>query len=414
MLSELFDGATRIQAIRHGPCGVSIEGFAEQLLQRGYSKISVKRHIRAAEHIVRWAALQGLPTHNLGERALKRFGGHLSRCRCGRYFCARQGEAVTGARLFVSHLQGVDEPSIRRHKPISAESDLLNSFSTWMKERRGISDRTLYNYSIPIRELIRWIGGDPSVLDSGRLRQFVLQQSQGSPWLAVRCRTAIRMLLRFLIAEGRCHAGLLGAIPLVPHWRLRSLPRYLTPEDVERLIACCNSASCIGRRDRAILLLLARLGLRAGDIVQMRLKDIDWKEAWIRVSGKSRHETKLPLTEEIGRAIAAYIQSGRFPAQSDALFLRTRAPYRALGSHATVSVIVGRAFRRAGVRRPCRGAAHLLRHSFASSMLRRGASLQEISTILRHRSIETTRIYAKVDVRGLQQIAQCWPEVQPC
>jgi len=140
----------------------------------------------------------------------------------------------------------------------------------------------------------------------------------------------------------------------------------------------------------------------------------DWKGAWVQVSGKSRRQTRLPLTHEVGQAIATYIRAGRIPAQTDALFLRSRAPFRALGSHCAVSAIVDRAFRRAGVKRPGRGAAHLLRHSFASSMLRQGVPLQDISKILRHRSVETTQIYAKVDVTGLQQIAQCWPEVQPC
>jgi integrase/recombinase XerD len=414
MLSELFDTPARIRAIRSGSAGGLIEGFAEQLLQRGYSKISVRRHIRSAEHIVRWAVRQGLSTHDLCERAVESFGYHLSRCRCGHYCCANRAEVVAGARLFVSHLQGVDGSLSRRRQPASAEPELLMSFCTWMRERRGTSDRGLYNYSIPIRELIICIGADPSVLDARLLRQFVLKQSQGGRWAAMRCRTALRMFLRFLIAEGHCRAGLLGAIPVVPCWRLTSLPRYLPPEDVERLIACCNPASRVGKRDRAILLLLARLGLRAGDIVQMRLTDIDWKGAWIQVSGKSRRQTRLPLTHEVGQAIAAYIQSARIPAQTDALFLRTRAPFRALGSHCAVSAIVDRAFHRAGAKRPGRGAAHLLRHSFASSMLRKGASLQDISVILRHSSIETTQIYAKVDVTRLQQIAQCWPEVQSC
>jgi site-specific recombinase XerD len=220
--------------------------------------------------------------------------------------------------------------------------------------------------------------------------------------------------LRFLIAEGHCRAGLLGAIPVVPHWRLTSLPRYLPPEDVERLIASCDPSSPVGKRDRAILLLLARLGLRAGDIVQMRLPDIDWKGAWVHVSGKNRRQTRLPLTQEVGQAIATYVQSARPRANTDALFLRSRAPFRALGSHCTVSMIVASAFLRAGVKRPGRGAAHLLRHSVASSMLRYGASLQEISVLLRHRSIETTQIYAKVDVTALRQIAQPWPGVRSC
>src|ERR1700730_1145188 len=147
------------------------------------------------------------------------------------------------------------------------------------------------------------------------------------------------MFLRFLIAEGYCRSSLLGAIPVVPHWRLSSLPRYLPSEDVERLIASCDRSSSMGKRDRAVLLLLARLGLRAGDIVQMRLGDIDWKNAWVHVSGKGRCQTRLPLTQEVGQAIATYVQVGRPPARTDALFLRSRAPFHAFASHAAVSVI---------------------------------------------------------------------------
>jgi len=204
------------------------------------------------------------------------------------------------------------------------------------------------------------------------------------------------------------------AIPMLAHWRLSSLPRYLPPEEVERVIASCDVSSPVGKRDRAILLLLARLGLRAGDIVQLRLRDIDWKGAWVHVSGKGRRQTRLPLTQEVGDALVSYLQESRIRSSVETLFLRSRAPYRGLGSHAAVSVIVANAIQRAGVKRPGRGAAHLLRHSVASSMLRQGASLQEISALLRHRSIETTQIYAKIDVVALQQIAQPWPEVSPC
>jgi site-specific recombinase XerD len=160
-------------------------------------------------------------------------------------------------------------------------------------------------------------------------------------------------------------------------------------------------------------LLLARLGLRAGDIMQLRLSDIDWQGAWIHVCGKGRRVTRLPLTQELGDAIVAYLQEGRPSAQTDALFVGCRAPFRAFAP-GVVPLIVGRALDRAGVVRPSRGAAHLLRHSVATSMLRQGASLQDIGALLRHRSIETTQIYAKVDVPALQQIAQPWPEVQSC
>jgi site-specific recombinase XerD len=186
------------------------------------------------------------------------------------------------------------------------------------------------------------------------------------------------------------------------------------PEEVERIINSCDLNSPVGRRNRAILLLLARLGLRAGDIVKLRLGDIAWQEAGIYVSGKGRRQVRLPLTQEVGNAIVDYLQDGRPKTDTDVLFIRSIAPFRAFKSHSAISVIVARAMGRAGVTYRSCGAAHILRHSAATSMLRQGASLQDIAAILRHRSIETTEIYAKVDVTTLRQIAQPWPEVQTC
>jgi site-specific recombinase XerD len=219
------------------------------------------------------------------------------------------------------------------------------------------------------------------------------------------------MFLRFLIANGHCAAGLEGAIPTLAHWRLGNLPRYLQPDEVERIIASCDRSSPVGRRDRAILLLVARLGLRAGEVVHLRLSDIDWKSGSIQVCGKSRRQTQLPLTQEIGQAIVDYLQRGRPRSSADTVFVRCHAPFRSLHCHRAVSWIVAQALRRAGVVRPSLGAAHLLRHSVATSMLRQGASLKDIAGILRHSSIQTTQIYAKVDVLALRQIAQPWPEV---
>ena len=400
MLSEFFVAPERIQAIRSGPAGGLVEGFAQELFQRGYAEISARRHIRAAEHLMHWADRRGLSAQDLDDRVLDRFDEHLSCCRCNHFACAQPVDVLAGARLFLRHVQGAAVPGIRARQAVTETPALLAAFCAWMRERRGTTELTLYNYSLPIRDLLRCIGNDPSVLDARCLRQFVLKQSQRGRFMAQRCRTALRMFLRFLIAEGDCRASLLGAIPVVANWRLATLPRYLPPEDIERLISSCDPSTLIGNRDRAILLLLARLGLRAGDIVAMQLPDIDWKNAVLKVSGKSRRQTQMPLTQEVGQAIATYV--------------RSRAPFRAFGSHSAVSVIVARAFDRSAVKRPGRGAAHLLRHSVASSMLRGGASLQEISDVLRHRSIETTQIYAKVDVTGLQQIAQPWPETPSC
>jgi site-specific recombinase XerD len=222
------------------------------------------------------------------------------------------------------------------------------------------------------------------------------------------------MFLRFLIAEGKCASGLEAAVPVLAHWRLAALPRHLQPEEVERLIGSCDPTSAVGRRDRAILLLLARLGLRAGDIVQLRLPDIDWRDGWIQLCGKGRRQARLPLSQEVGGALAAYLTDGRPLTHADSVFVRSRAPFGPFRSHCAVSAIVDQAFRRSGVVRPSRGAAHLLRHSAATSLLRHGATLQEVASVLRHRSITTTQIYAKVDLVALSAVAQPWPEVPPC
>ncbi len=306
-------------------------------------------------------------------------------------------ETLAGARLFVEHLRGVHSPTIRVTTPVDPAPELLKAFCRWMREQRGTTDPTLYNYGIAIRKLIQRFGEDPVKLDARGLRRFVLEHSESTGWAtAKRCTTALRMFLRFLIAEGRCPAGLLGAIPTLAHWRLSSLPRYFPSADVERLISSCNRFVPVGKRDRAILLLLARLGLRAGDIVQMRLQDIDWKDATISVSGKSRRQTRLPLSQEVGKAIVEYLLDGRPAARTDALFLRSRAPYQGLGSHCAVSMIVARAIRRTGIKRPSRGAAHLLRHSLASSMLRQGASLLRIPVNVTADSGNVTGIPANV------------------
>jgi len=415
MLSKYFHAAARIREIRSGPAGELIGGFAEALFRRGYAEISARRHIRSAEHIVWWAIRGRISMSDLDNRDLVRFARHLNRCHCGRYACTSRQDVVSGARLFLRHLQGIVEPAIMEPTPPARDPVVLEEFREWMRAQRGTHELTLYNYSIPLRALLRDCHEEHRRLDARRLRQFVLKQNRHtSQTVAQRCTTALRMFLRFLIAQGRCRAGLLGAIPVLAHWRLAALPRYLPPEDVERVIQSCAVDSPRGRCDRAILLLLARLGLRAGDIVQMRLDDIDWKDAWIHVAGKGRRQTRLPMSQEVGQAIVAYLQEGRPPAATDALFLRSHAPFRGFRGHSTVSVIVERAMLRARIKRPSRGAAHLLRHSIASSMLRQGASLQEISALLRHRSVETTEIYAKVDVRSLQQIAQPWPGVRSC
>lgn len=415
MLAKYFESKQRVHGLCAGPAGVLLEGFAGELWRAGYAESTGRRHIRAAEHLLYWAGEQGIGPREFHEQVLHNFDHHLSQCRCPGYGHADLLGLLNGARLFIGHLRGTGVITTSVASQTTQDPALLTAFCQWMRRQRGTKDSTLGTYSISIRELLRHVGEEPGRFDAQSLRQFVLDTSHRQGLAATKnCTTALRMFLRFLIAEGKCAAGLDAAIPVVAHWRLSTLPRYLQSEEVERVIASCDTGTPVGRRDRAILLLLARLGLRAGDIVQVRLANIDWKGAWICVEGKSQRQTQFPLTREVGQAIVDYLQDGRPQTDADALFVRSRAPFGAFANHCAISVVVAQAMRRAGVKCPSRGAAHVLRHSVATSMLREGTSLQDIAAILGHRSITTTQIYAKVDLNGLQQLTQPWPEVQPC
>ena len=414
MFEKIFKHRFRIQALRNSQGGDLLEIFANGLFHAGYKVRTAQRYIRVTEHFIHWSGEEGINALNFIEKLVERFYCHLNKCKCPDYKHTQNHDLLCGVRLFLKHLKEVGEVK-QPDQPDAEDPVLLTGFYHWMRKNRGTSDITLDNYSRVIRPFLKRFGNNPGLFDAKNLRQFVLEKGQQSSGSAAKnCTAALRMFFRFLIAEGECDARLIEAIPTLAYWRLSSLPRYLTEEEVEKIISSCDTRTKIGKRNRAILLLLARLGLRAGDIVKLRLGDIDWKEATVQVAGKGRRAVRLPLTEEVGLAIVDYLTNGRPPLDTDVVFVRLRAPLRAFASHTAISVIVARAMRRAGVACKGQGAAHILRHSAATSMLRNGATLQEIADILRHRSVETTQIYAKVDVTTLRKIAQPWPEVHPC
>jgi site-specific recombinase XerD len=282
-----------------------------------------------------------------------------------------------------------------------------------MRTQRGTLDTTLNNYRLPIIDLLDELGTQPSAFNTNRLLEFLLRRvSHFSQEKSKNLATAVRMFLRFLIARGYCAPGLEHSIPTVARWRLSSLPKYLPTQEVERLIDSCDQSSPLGARDRAILLLIARLGLRAGDVSALKFGDLLWKEGMLIVSGKSRRQTRLPLPQEVGEALLHYLRRGRPHKVGDYIFITTTAPFVPI-SRQVVGRAVVRAVRRTGISAPTQG-AHLLRHSAATCMLREGVSLPAIGALLRHVSIQTTTVYAKVDLGLLQEVAMPWPEVQPC
>ena len=302
-----------------------------------------------------------------------------------------------------------------KYAPAPTRSPLTEAYGVWMRDHRGLAAETIRIAMPVIGALLFTVADDPVRLDAAAVRQFVLEYIQCHATASAGLVTSVvRCFLRWLLVEGRCSIDLTGAVPKVPTWRLTKLPQYLADSDVERIIEACDRPGGMAQRDRAMLLLLARLGLRASEVVALRLGDLDWKQGRVRVAGKQRRETRLPLPQDVGDAIIRYIETERPATTTDYVFLTARAPIQVIGANGLRDV-VGRLIERTGVQAPSRG-THLLRHSLATRLLREGVTIDAIGAVLRHRDVNTTAIYAKVDVDLLRKVAQPWPgtEVSSC
>jgi site-specific recombinase XerD len=292
-----------------------------------------------------------------------------------------------------------------------AEAQLVAGFKVWLRKHRGASVPTIKLYARDADRLMTALGADPTGWSSADVRSYFMDRANNCGSGTVeKLTTSLRAFLRYLAVEGRCRTGLDNVVPTYANWRLADMPRYLTAEQVNRLIAACDGEALTRRRDRAIILLLARLGLRAGDVAQLRLVDVEWETGSLRVCGKSRYEVRLPLPQEVGDAIAGYLECRPWTGPDDHVFLRTIAPCRPFRNGGGISSVVKRLMQRAGIVAPVKG-SHVLRHTAATEMLRHGVPLEKIGLVLRHRGIDTTAYYAKADVALLKQIAQPWPEV---
>jgi integrase len=260
--------------------------------------------------------------------------------------------------------------------------------------------------------LLQALGDDVGRWTFQAVRQYLLHRANesGAPTIQ-KLITSLRAFLRYLSFRGETRDDLDLAIPAVAYWRLATLPRCLSAKEVDRLIAACAGRSPARLRDRAIVLMLSRLGLRSGDIAQLQLSDVDWGNGTLQVTGKGRYQVRLPLPQDVGDALLRYLECRPHSGHDDRVFLRNIAPFKPFSSGDGVSSVVTRALQRAGIKSPARG-AHLLRHTAATEMLRNGVPLDQIGLVLRHRSIDMTAYYAKVDFALLRAIAQPWPEVR--
>jgi site-specific recombinase XerD len=411
MLSEHVPTAStreHLQTIIPTDC---LEQFCNWLVQLRYTRLTIRSYLSSAARFVCWAQANGFPDFSALDRAcLGAYQRHLLGVRIAANRKGDAGNSVCAANAFARFLR---ERGIVQAEP-SNLPPLVIRFSDWMRNHRGSQESTLSNYQRELCRLLLRIGEDPRLYTAAQLRAFVVTESCGFGHSKAELTvTAVRMFLRFLIAHRECPEHLQHAIPRLASWGKTVLPRYIAAEAVERVISSCDVSTPLGSRDHAVLLLLARLALRAGDVANLRLKDLDWAHARVTVTGKSRRSAWLPLPQDVGEAILHYLATGRPHVPDDRLFLIARAPYSGMLAR-QVSATAERAFRRSAIPTPSFG-AHVFRHSAATTWLRAGLSLQSIGVLLRHSDVDTTAIYAKVDVSLLQQIALPWPEESaPC
>ena len=395
-----------------GPHQELLDAYGQQLSGTGLSPVSVHIHLGSARHFLAWLVQDGITLDEIGPDIVARFVAHACRCHSspravGQYYINRVDR-------FVRHLAAggvvAPFPSVEREpvEPIVAE------WLASMDRQRGLAPVTIERHGRMLAQILPFIGTDPSRYSPRIIRDGLLEHARTarSVHYPKMVASALRLYLRHLAHRGLASPDLDRAVPAAKTWRLASLPRYLEPDAVERLIASCDPETPGGRRDRAILLLLARLGLRARDVAELRLRDIDWNAATIAVCGKARREVRLPLPQDTGDALIAWLTGSRPAASGDTVFTQLLPPFGPVNS-GVVGCVVRRAVERAGVENaPSRG-SHLLRHSAATAMLRGGATLDAIATVLRHRSTDTTAHYAKVDVAMLEDVAQAWPADGP-
>ena len=398
--------AAPTQRVCVGPIATHIDGFAKLLADEGYARPTVKSKCLLVADLSHWLKRRRLPLAQLDEGKLKQFYAHHRHS-------IRRGDVSTGPQL-LKLLRGLGVvPALPQKVDRTVLGQLTQDYERFLSSQRGLAPATLSSYLPIVRRFLTERFGNTALrvedLRPRDLHRFILRQvPRGSRNYTKLMVTALRSFLGFLFQRGAIKTDLLAGVPGVANWRLSHLPKSLPPEQVERVLQCCDLSTPSGQRDYAILLLLARLGLRGGEVLAMTLDDPDWERGEIVVRGKGQRLERLPLPKDVGAALVHYLRHVRPACSTRKLFIRMKAPRHGLRLSA-ICCVIRRALKRAGLNPDFKG-AHLLRHSLATNMLRRGASLGEIGQLLRHAQPTTTQIYAKVDIDALRRIALPWME----
>jgi len=384
------------------PLEFDLQVFATWLRENGYRERVIQGKLGLVGDLRKWLGRNGRGTPHLDERLLEAFAEHRQ---------VRWGD-LRALRQFLDHLREREVVQDRKLVP-DQPTDLLSQYDKYLRSERGLTATTSSQYQHFVRKFLleRFPNGPflAKEVKASDISAFILRRRQSQSVASAKLMTtALRSFFRYLFQKGELQADLAASLPTVANWRLSTVPRYMTAEEVERVLKACPCRTAMDRRDYAILLLLARLGLRAGEVVALQIEDINWRAGEFLVRGKGKLHERMPLPADVGEALASYLRLDRPACRTRQVFVCMQAPYRGFAHSSALARIVHRALQRADLRPTFKG-AHLFRHSLATSLLRSGTTLGEIGEVLRHKSTNTTEIYAKVDFEGLRSLAHFWP-----
>ena len=411
MLERVFKSEWIVQQLRSGPFADHIDDFVEGLTEQGYGLKNLPSRLGPISDFNRWLIAKRYSLEDLDESRIEEFIRYRVKRRPG---SVRAGNIFT-VNLLIAHLR--DRRCLPPACPLPSENgeiqELILSYVQYLRGERGLCDSSIERFSNIARDFLLEVFETGEVCLERVTRRDILGfitrcgerfSSRGTQLVA----TALRSLLRFLVTTGAIASELAECIPSVRGWRAAHLPEFLTDKEVKQLLRTCDRRTAKGLRNYAMLLIMLRLGLRASEVLHLKLDDIDWRGGIIAVQGKRGRVETLPLPHDVGEALVAYIRRARPQCSSRNLFIRIRAPRRELNDSRSIGTIVRRALVAAGINSQSKG-AHLLRYTAATRTLRQGAALFEVGDLLRHRSVDTTALYAKVDVTRLSEIATPWP-----
>lgn len=397
-----------------GPLTGHRDGFAQALREMGYCRKTIDTYLWGVSRFGQWLGARNISAPEVDQRIVEEFVAEIGRYQPPSCLVPRLPDTACAARRLSEYFWAEKISEKRSAVPLASQLDgWLGEFDRYLSHVKGLSRSTRLDYAYYAQKLALrrqpTAGLDWSTLRAEEISDFVCVEAQ-----RLKCggrrrvATATRALLGYLVFSGCIGEHLDGAVPILRRFKDASLPEYLSRQEIQRVLGCCDVSTVLGQRDRVILLILAQWGLRAGEVAGLKLDDFDWGNASVLIrAAKTGRQRRLPISQEVGTAIASYLRHGRPRLRERNVFVRTRAPIRPLTPGA-ISAVASRALRKATVHL-ARSGAHAFRHTVASHLVQGGASFKEIADILGHARIETTAIYAKVDVDKLAEVALPWP-----